>query len=68
MANKHTQDQESISNSKKNKVSLDNFTPTFKVLKDVLEKGKETMNTNFTKKLLSHFSVKEHDEQKPDFF
>jgi DNA (cytosine-5)-methyltransferase 1 len=40
-------------------VSLENFTPTFKFLKDVLEIGKETMNTDFTKKLLSHFSVTE---------
>ena len=48
-----------IVGTKKNKVSLDNFTPTFKVLKDVLEKGKETMDTDFTKKLLSHFSIKE---------
>ena len=48
-----------IIGTKKNKVLLDNFTPTFRVLKDVLEKGKETMDTDFTKKLLSHFSVKE---------
>ncbi len=48
-----------IVGTKKNKVSLDNFTPSFKVLKDVLEKGKETMDTDFTKKLLSHFSIKE---------
>lgn len=48
-----------IVGTKKNKVSLDNFTPTFKVLKDVLEKGKETMDTDFTRKLLSHFSIKE---------
>ena len=48
-----------IVGTKKNKVSLENFIPTFKVLKDVLESGKETMNTDFTKKLLSHFSVTE---------
>lgn len=48
-----------IVGTKKNKVSLDNFTPTFKVLKDVLERGKETMNTNFTRKLLSHYSIEE---------
>ena len=40
-------------------MSLDNFAPTFKVLKDVLESGKPTMNTDFTKKLLSHFTVEE---------
>ncbi len=48
-----------IVGTKYKKVSLDNFEPTFKVLKDVLERGKPTMNTNFTKKLLSHFTVEE---------
>ncbi len=48
-----------IVGTKKNKVSLDNFNPTFKVLKDVLENGKETMDTYFTKKLFSYFSIKE---------
>lgn len=48
-----------IVGTKKNEISLKNFIPTFKVLKDVLETGKETMNTDFTKKLLSHFSVTE---------
>ena len=48
-----------IVGTQKNKVSLEQFTPTFKKLKDVLESGKETMNIDFTKKLLSHFSVEE---------
>jgi len=48
-----------IVGTKNNKVPLNGFEPTFKVLKDVLEEGKETMNTDFTKKLLSHFSVEE---------
>ena len=48
-----------IVGTKNDKVSLQNFTPTFKVLKDVLESGKETMNNDFTKKLLSHFTVEE---------
>ena len=48
-----------IVGTKEDKVSLENFTPTFKVLKDVLESGMEIMNTDFTKKLLSHFSVTE---------
>ena len=48
-----------IVGTKKDKVSLKKFTPTFKVLKDILETGKQTMNTDFTKKLLSHFSVTE---------
>lgn len=48
-----------IVGTKNEKVSLDNFEPTFKVLKDILESGKPTMNTDFTKKLLSHFTVEE---------
>ena len=48
-----------IVGTKNEKVSLDNFEPTFKVLKDVLESGKPIMNTDFTKKLLSHFTVEE---------
>lgn len=48
-----------IVGTKNEKVSLDNFEPTFKVLNDVLEKGKPTMDTDFTKKLLSHFTVEE---------
>jgi DNA (cytosine-5)-methyltransferase 1 len=48
-----------IIGTKNEKVSLDNFEPTFKVLKDVLESGKPTMETEFTKKLLSHFTVEE---------
>jgi DNA (cytosine-5)-methyltransferase 1 len=48
-----------IVGTKNEKVSLDNFEPTFKVLKDVLESGKPIMKTDFTKKLLSHFTVEE---------
>lgn len=48
-----------IVGTKKNKVSLSDFSPIFNVLKDVLETGKETINTDFSKKLLSHFSVEE---------
>jgi len=48
-----------IVGTKNEKVSLDNFEPIFKVLNDVLENGKPTMNTDFTKKLLSHFTVEE---------
>jgi DNA (cytosine-5)-methyltransferase 1 len=48
-----------IVGTKNEKVSLNNFEPTYKVLKDVLESGKPTMNTDFTKKLLSHFTVEE---------
>jgi DNA (cytosine-5)-methyltransferase 1 len=48
-----------IVGTKNEKVSLDNFEPTYKVLKDVLESGKPIMKTEFTKKLLSHFTVEE---------
>lgn len=48
-----------IVGTKNEKVSLDNFEPIFKVLKDVLESGKPIMKTDFTKKLLSHFTVEE---------
>jgi len=48
-----------IVGTKNGKVSLNNFEPTYKVLKDILESGKPTMNTDFTKKLLSHFTVEE---------
>ncbi|MBS9767556.1 MAG: DNA (cytosine-5-)-methyltransferase [Flavobacteriaceae bacterium] len=48
-----------IVGTKKNKVSLDDFTPKTKVLKDILETGKETLKTNFTQKLLSHFSIEQ---------
>ena len=48
-----------IVGTKEEKVSLDNFEPTFSILNDVLESGKKTMNTDFTKKLLSHFTVEE---------
>ena len=44
---------------KEGELSLDNFEPAYKVLNDILEKGKKTMNTDFTKKLLSHFSIQE---------
>ena len=48
-----------IVGTKNDKVSLDDFEPTFKVLNDVLESGKPIMKTDFTKKLLSHFTVEE---------
>jgi len=48
-----------IVGTKHKKISLKNFEPTFTVLNDVLEKGKPTLNTDFTKKLLSHFTVEE---------
>jgi DNA (cytosine-5)-methyltransferase 1 len=48
-----------IVGTKDSKVSLDSFEPVFNVLNDILEEGKPTMNTKFTKKLLSHFTVEE---------
>ena len=48
-----------IVGTKNHKVSLKDFEPKFKVLKDVLEKGKETMNTDFTQKLLSNYKIEE---------
>lgn len=48
-----------IVGTKYKKVSMGNFEPTYSVLNDILERGKPTMNTDFTKKLLSHFTVKE---------
>jgi DNA (cytosine-5)-methyltransferase 1 len=48
-----------IVGTKNEKVSLDDFEPTYKILNNVLEKDKPTMNTDFTKKLLSYFTVEE---------
>ncbi len=48
-----------IVGTKYEKVSLDGFEPTFKVLNDILERGKPTMDTDFTRKLLGHFDIEE---------
>jgi DNA (cytosine-5)-methyltransferase 1 len=48
-----------IVGTKNEKVSLSNFEPNFKVLKDILEKGKQTMDSDFTKKLLTHYTIDE---------
>ncbi len=48
-----------IVGTKEDKVSLDNFEPKFSILNDVLEKGKKTMDTAFTRKLLSYFTIEE---------
>ena len=48
-----------IVGTKNEKVSLDNFEPVYKVLNDILETGKPTMNTDFTKKLFSYFTIEE---------
>ena len=48
-----------IVGTKKTKISLTDFVPKFQVIKDILEKGKATLNTTFTKKLLSRFKVED---------
>lgn len=48
-----------IVGTKDKKVSLDNFEPMYRVLNDILEKGKETMDTDFTKKLFNHFELED---------
>lgn len=48
-----------IVGTKGNEISLDDFKPSHKVLKDILETGKMCMNTPFTRKLLARFTVKE---------
>ena len=48
-----------IVGTKDEKVSLSGFEPVHTVLNDILESGKKTMNTDFTKKLLSYFKVEE---------
>lgn len=48
-----------IVGTKKYKISLDGFQPKFSVLRDILEKGKPTMDTDFTRKLLSNFTLEE---------
>ncbi len=46
-----------IVGTKNNTVSLDHFTPVRAVIDTILERGKPIMDTDFTQKLLSHFTV-----------
>jgi DNA (cytosine-5)-methyltransferase 1 len=48
-----------IVGTKNNEVDLEQFTPIHKVIKDILEKGKPTLDTKFTKKLFAHFTIEE---------
>ncbi|MEZ4884129.1 MAG: DNA (cytosine-5-)-methyltransferase [Chitinophagales bacterium] len=48
-----------IVGTKDHKISLKDFYVEYKVLRSVLEEGKETMNTDFTQKLLAHFTIQE---------
>ena len=48
-----------IVGTKNNKVSLNGYDPKYKNLESILEKGIETMNTEFTEKLISHFGINE---------
>lgn len=40
-------------------IDMENFPMSTKKLSQILEKGKETLTSDFTKKLLSHFSVRD---------
>lgn len=48
-----------IVGTKSGKVDLDNFIPHHKVLGDILENGKPTLNSKFVTNLLSHFELKD---------
>jgi DNA (cytosine-5)-methyltransferase 1 len=48
-----------IVGTKNHKISLNGFEQKHSVVKDILEKGKPTMNTDFTRKLLSIFTLEE---------
>jgi DNA (cytosine-5)-methyltransferase 1 len=48
-----------IVGTKQHEVDLEHFTPIRKVVKDILEKGKPTLNTKFTQKLFAHYSIEE---------
>jgi DNA (cytosine-5)-methyltransferase 1 len=48
-----------IVGTKNSKISLDNFEEKRAILNDILETNKPLLETDFTKKLLSHFEVEE---------
>lgn len=48
-----------IVGTKNHKISLNGFEQKYSVIKDILEKGKPTMDTDFTRKLLSIFTLEE---------
>jgi DNA (cytosine-5)-methyltransferase 1 len=48
-----------IVGTKKDKISLDSFEPQYKVLKEILESDIPTINSSFTKKILSHFDIED---------
>jgi DNA (cytosine-5)-methyltransferase 1 len=48
-----------IVGTKHKNVSLNGYEPVFKNLNSILEKGLETLETDFVKKLTSHFSINE---------
>lgn len=48
-----------IVGTKDHAINLDNFPTTKKILSEVFEKGLENLNTNFTKRLTSIFSMQE---------
>lgn len=48
-----------IVGTKNDKISLSNFPIKKQFIKDILDKGQDTMDTEFTKKLLAHFQVED---------
>ncbi|WP_282125649.1 DNA (cytosine-5-)-methyltransferase [Marinifilum flexuosum] len=48
-----------IVGTKDKKVKLENFEHSYKVFKDVMEKGLPTLNTDFVKKLLSNYKLED---------
>ena len=48
-----------IVGTKESQISLDNFEENSAILNDILEKNKPLLETDFTRKLLTHFEVKE---------
>ena len=48
-----------IVGTKQGKVSLDNFDHSFKLLNDILETGKPILNTPFSQKILSHYTIEQ---------
>lgn len=48
-----------IVGTKDEKINLNGFEPSHSVFKNVMQSGLPTLNTDFTKKLLSHFEIKD---------
>ncbi|MCF6299829.1 MAG: DNA (cytosine-5-)-methyltransferase [Proteobacteria bacterium] len=48
-----------IVGTKYDKINISNYTKKFKTLSHILESGLETIKSNFTEKLLNHFTIEE---------